>query len=144
LKNFSRMKRWWWEELQLPVTIKRSVLSSKSLKIKKFSSDIGSLDAFRSKFFAKVISYVKSFSLNEYYLRILSSVFLIEIFDLLGKELKYAENSFWIITENPYKFWSCRTCVGRVKTVVTNHLRKMFRSNTQGSRRQYCSQDKFG
>jgi len=33
--------------------------------------------------------------------------------------------------------------VGRVKTVVTNHLRKMFRSHTQGSRTQYCSQDKF-
>jgi len=26
------------------------------------------------------------------------------------------------------KFWGCRTCVGRIKTVVTNHLRKMFRS----------------
>jgi len=28
LKNFSRIKHWWREELQLPVTIKRSILSS--------------------------------------------------------------------------------------------------------------------
>ena len=28
LKNFSRMKRWWRKELQLPATIKRSFLSS--------------------------------------------------------------------------------------------------------------------
>jgi len=34
--------------------------------------------------------------------------------------------------------------VGRVKTVVTKHLRMMFRSHTQGSRTQYCSQDKLG
>jgi len=44
-----------------------------------------------SKFFAKVISCFKSFSLNKYDLRILSSIFLIEIFDLWGKELKYAK-----------------------------------------------------
>ena len=56
-----------------------------------FSSDVGSFDAFRCKFFAKVISYFKSFSLNEYDLRMFSSVFLIEIFDLLGKELKHAK-----------------------------------------------------
>ena len=36
-------------------------------------------------------------------LQILSSVFLIEIFDLLGKELKSPKNCFSIITENPYK-----------------------------------------
>jgi len=50
-----------------------------------------SFDSFRSKFFAEVISYFKSFSLNEYDLRILPSVFLVEMFDLLGKELKYAK-----------------------------------------------------
>jgi len=53
-----------------------------------FSSDIGSFVSFRSKFLAKVISCFKSFSLNEYDLPILSSVFLIEMFD---KELKYAK-----------------------------------------------------
>jgi len=50
-----------------------------------------SFDSFRSKFFTKVISRFKSFSLNEYYFLILSSVFLMEMFDLRGKELKYAK-----------------------------------------------------
>jgi len=58
---------------------------------KNCSSDIGSFDSLRSKFSAKVFSCFKSFSLNEYDLRILSSVFLIEMFDLWGKELKYAK-----------------------------------------------------
>ena len=52
---------------------------------------MGSFDAFGNKFFAKIVSYFKSFSLIEYELRILLSVFLIEIFDLLGEELKYAK-----------------------------------------------------
>jgi len=55
------------------------------------SSDIGSFDFFPKQFFAKVISCFRSFSLNEYDLRILSSVYLIEMFDLRGKELKYAK-----------------------------------------------------
>ena len=44
-----------------------------------------------NKIFAKAISCFKSFSLIENNLRIFSSVFLLEIFDLLGKELKFAE-----------------------------------------------------
>jgi len=83
------MKRWWREKLQLPVTIKHRFLSS--YKLKKCSSDISNFDSFRSKFFAKVISCFKSFSLNEYDLRILSSVFLTEMFDLRGKDLHYAK-----------------------------------------------------
>jgi len=58
---------------------------------KNCSNDIGSFDSFQSKFFTKVISYFKSFSLNEYDLGILSSVFLIKIFDLRDKGLKYAK-----------------------------------------------------
>ena len=46
------MKRWWLEELQLPVTIKRSFSSIH--KLKNCSSDIGSFDSFGGKFFAKV------------------------------------------------------------------------------------------
>ena len=119
------MKRWWREELQLPVTIKQGFLNS--YKWKKYSSDIGSFDSFRSKFFAKVISCLKSFSVNEYALRILSSVFLIEMFDLRGKGQKYAkelllnqyrksvQNYMWL-----QDMW--------VKPAVTNHFRKIFRS----------------
>jgi len=40
---------------------------------------------------AEVISRFKSFSLNEYDLLIVSSVFLMKMFDLPGKELKYAK-----------------------------------------------------
>jgi len=58
---------------------------------KKCSSDIGSFDSFRSKFFVKGISRFESFSLNEYDLLIVSSVFLMDMFDLRGKELKCAK-----------------------------------------------------
>jgi len=70
---------------------------------KTCSGDIGSFDSFRNKFFANVISCFKSFLLNKYDMRILSSVFLIEIFYLLIKELKYAKELLLNITENPYK-----------------------------------------
>jgi len=76
--------------LQPPVTIKWNFLSS--CKWKNCSRDIGSFDSFRSKLFAKVISCFKSFLINEYDLRILSRVFLIEMFDLRGNELKYAKD----------------------------------------------------
>jgi len=49
------------------------------------------LDSFRSKFFAKAISRFESFSLNEYDLRILPTAFMIVVFDLRDKELKYAK-----------------------------------------------------
>ena len=58
---------------------------------KNCSSDIGSFDSFRSKFFVNVIPRFKSFSLSEYDLRILPNVFLMEIFDFWSKELKYAK-----------------------------------------------------
>jgi len=77
-------------------------------------------------------------------LRILSSAHLIEIFDLRGKELKYAKelllNHYKKSVQDSVRFAGH---VGRVKTVVTNHLRKMFRSCMhKGNRTQYCSQDK--
>jgi len=58
---------------------------------KKCSSNIGSFDSFRSKFLVKVISRFDSFSLNEYDLLIVSSVFLMDMFGLRGKELKCAK-----------------------------------------------------
>ena len=60
------MKRSWREELQLPVTIKRSIVSRVATNEKTCSSDIGSLQSFRNKFFANVNSCFESFSLNEY------------------------------------------------------------------------------
>jgi len=50
------------------------------------------------------------------------------MFDLLGKDLKYAKELLLNHYRKPYKIlWGCRACVGRV---ITNHLRKMFRSRT--------------
>jgi len=63
----------------------------KQLYEKNCSSDAGSFDSFRSKFFAKVISRFTSFSLNEYDLRILPCVFLVEMSDFRDKELKHAK-----------------------------------------------------
>jgi len=74
------------EELQLPITIKRNFLSS--CKLKNCSSDIGSFDYSEANFLPKLVSFLKTFLLNEYDLRIILSVFLIEIFDLRGNELK--------------------------------------------------------
>jgi len=57
--------------------------------------------------------------------------FLMEMFDLRapGQRAEIRERiACWIITENRTKFYEVAGHVGRVKTVVTNHLRKMFRS----------------
>ena len=90
LKYFSRMKRWWRKALQLPppVTTKRNLISR--YKGKKLFERYRQIRLLPNKIFAKVISCFKSFSLIWNNLRILSSVYLIEIFDLLGKELKFA------------------------------------------------------
>jgi len=56
------------------------------------------------------------------HLRIISSVFLIKMFDLWRKELKYTKE----LLLNHYRkktckiLWGCRTCVARVKTVKTS------------------------
>jgi len=54
--------------------------------------------------------------------------FLVEMFDLRSKELKYAKelllNHYRKSVQNSMRLQD----VGRIKTVVTNHLRKMFRS----------------
>jgi len=65
------------------------------------------------------------------------------MFDLLGKGLKYAKelllNHYRKSVQNSEV--AGHACV-ELK-LVTNHLRKMFRSHTQGSRTQYCSQEKL-
>jgi len=76
-----------------PVTIKRSFLSS--YKRKKLFERYNQLRLLPKQFFAKVISCFKSFSLNQYGLQILSGVFLLEMFDIRGKELNYAKE--WLL-----------------------------------------------
>jgi len=63
-------------------------------------------------------------------LSVLSSVFLMEMFDFRGKELKYAKE----LLLNHYRkstFYEVPGHVGRVKNVVTNHLPYLFEYNEQ-------------
>ena len=71
-------------------------------------------------------------------MRILSSVFVMEMFDLRGKELKYA-NVSESLRKIRTKFYGVAGHVGRVKTVVTN-LREMFRSRSLHTRQQNAIQ----
>ena len=92
LKNFFHMKHWWREELQLPATIKYSFWSS--YKWQKLFKRRRQLRLFPKQIIRQVISCFESFSLNEYDLLIVSSLFRIEMFDLRGKELKYVRELF--------------------------------------------------
>jgi len=109
LKNFSRMKRCWREELQLPVTIKRSFLSSykwnklfeRCRQLRLLPKQILFLTYFMFWIiFTKWIWFVNSFkcvSDRNVYLR--------------AKSWNKRKNCFWTMTEKPYKIvWGCRTC----------------------------------
>jgi len=76
-------------KLQLPVTIKGTFL--RSYKGQYLFGWHRQLRLSPKQIVANVISRFKSFSLNEYDLLLLSSVFVMEMFDLRGKELKYAK-----------------------------------------------------
>jgi len=122
LKNFSRMKRWW---RQLPVTTKRSVLSSYTWK-KLFErcrqllpKQILCQSYFMFKIiFTKWIWFVissKCFSNGD----VSPPGFRAETRErIASKSLQKIRTKVYEIAGH----------VGRVKTVVTNHLSKTFRS----------------
>ena len=127
LRNFSRIKRWWREELQLPVTTKRSFLSSykwkkmfernKQLRLLPKQALCQNYFMFEI-IFAKWIWFANSF-------KCFSDRNIWPPGQRAKMRERIASESF---TENPYKIiWGYRTCVGRVKTEVTNHLRRIFR-----------------
>ena len=58
-------------------------------------------------------------------MRILSSVFLIEIFDLRGNELKYANEMLLNHHRNYVKSHEAAGLFSRDKTAITNHLPNM-------------------
>jgi len=58
----------------------------------------------------------------------LSSVFLIKIFDLRLKELKYEKELLLNHNRKSVKNFMRLKCFGGVKTAVTNHLREVFLS----------------
>jgi len=128
LKNFARTKHWWREELQLPVTITRSFLNS--FKWQKLFERYRQLRLSRSKFFTKVISRFKSFSLNGYDLRFLSSDFLRNVWPLAQRAEIRERIASESLQKTRTKSYDVAGHVGRIKTVITKHLRKMFRSRT--------------
>jgi len=127
LKNFSGMKHWWREELQLPATIKCIVLSSykwqklfeRYRQIRLFPKQIICQSCFTFQIiFTKLIWFVNSF-------KYVSD-------GNLWPPGQWAEIRERIASESLQKirtkFYEVAGQVGRVKTVVTNHLRKLFRS----------------
>ena len=127
LKHFSRMKRRWREELQLPVVIKRSFLSK--YKWKKMFERYRQLRLLPKQIlcqsyftfliiFTKWIWFVNS-----------SKCFSDGNIWLAGQRAETRER---IASESLQKirtkFYEVAGHVGRVETIVTNHLRKMFRS----------------
>ena len=55
-------------------------------------------------------------------------VFMMKMFDLRGKELKYAKQLLLNHYRKSIQNYGVAGHVGRVKAVVTNHVRTMFRS----------------
>jgi len=77
--------------------VKRSFVSS--YKWQKLFERYTQLRLFPKQILCQSYSRFKSFSLIQYDLWILWSAFLMEMFDLRGKEM----NCFWIVTDNSYK-----------------------------------------
>jgi len=117
-----------------------------SCGLKKILSDIGSFDSFRSKFFAKV----NFMFWNHFYWMNMTCEFFPVFFwwkclTSGATSWNTRNNCFWMIIENPYKIlWGCRTCVGRVETVATNHLQRFLatgygRVRNSRSPRWFCT-----
>jgi len=121
------MKHWWREELQLPVTIKRSFLSS--YKWQKLFEGYRQL-----RLFPKQIICQHDFT---FWIIFTKWIWFVNCFKCVSdgnvwppgqraeiRERIASESSQKILT----KFYEVAGHAGRVKTVVTNHLRKIFRS----------------
>ena len=127
LKNFFRMKHWWWEELQLPATIKRSFLSG--YKWQKLFERYAQL-----RLFPKQILYQSYFTFQIIFTKwiLFFNSFKCVSDGNVWPSGQRAELRERIASESLQKthttFYEVAGHVGRVKTVVTNHLRKMFRS----------------
>jgi len=86
LKNFSRMMCWWREVAATSNNQTQHFSSCKWKKNRAADQTPSEANSLPKLFYA-----FKTFALNEYDLRILSSVFLMEIFNLPEKGLKYAK-----------------------------------------------------
>ena len=127
LKNFSRMKRWWREVWQLPVTIKRSFLSSyirkklfercKQLRLLPKQILCQSYFMFQIMFTKWIWFAISSKCFSNGYVS--PPGFRAETRErIASKSLQKIRTKVYEVAGH----------VGRVKTMVTNHLSKMFRS----------------
>ena len=127
LKNFSRMKHWWREELQLPATIKRSFLSR--YKWQKLFQRYRQLRLFPKQIICQ--SYFMFWIIFTEWIWFVNCFKFVSDRNVwpLGQRAEIRER---IVSESlrkiRTKFYEVARPVGRVKTVVTNHLRKIFQS----------------
>jgi len=126
LKKFSRMKQWWREELQLPVTIKRSFSTYKWQKLFERYTQLW--------LFSKQIICQSYFM---FWIIFTEWTWFVNCFKFVSDRNVWppgqrAEIPERIVSESlrkiRTKLYEVAGPVGRVKTVVTNHLRKIFRS----------------
>jgi len=121
LKNFSRMKHWWREELQLPVTITRSFISS--YKWQKLFERYTQLWLFPNQIICQ--SYFTFQIIFRNWIWFVNSSKCVSGGNVwpLGQRAEIRER---IASESLQKirtkFYEVAGHVGRVKTVVTNHL----------------------
>ena len=127
LKNFSRMKHWWREELQLPVTIKRSFISS--YKWQKLFERYTQLRLFPNQINCQ--SYFTFQIIFTHWIWFVNSSKCVSDWNVWppGQRAEIRERiACALLQKTRTKFCEVAGHLGRVKTVVTNHLRKMFRS----------------
>ena len=132
LKNISRMKHWWREELQLPATIKRSSLIS--YKWQKLFERYRQLRLFPKQIICQ--SYFM------FWIIFTEWIWFVNCFKFVSDRNVWppgqrAEIRERIVSDSLLKirtkFYEVAGPVGRVKTVVTNLLRKIFRSRIHKS-----------
>jgi len=126
LKNLSHMKHWWREELQLPVTVKRSLISS--YKWQKLFERYRQLRLFPKQIICQ--SYFMFWIIFTEWIWFVNCFKFVSDRNVwpLGQRAEIRER---IVSESLRKIgtksYEVAGPVGRVKTVVTNHLRKIFR-----------------
>ena len=126
-ENFPCMKHWWREELQLPVTIKRSFLSR--YKWQKLFERYTQL-----RLLPKQILCQRHFTFQIIFTK---WIWFVNFFNCVSDGNVWSSGQRTEIRERiaseslqkiRTKFYEVAGHVGRVKTVVTNHLLTMFRS----------------
>ena len=128
LKNFTGMKHWWREELQLPlpVTIKRSFVCSYIWQ--KLFEWYTQLDSFRTIYLPNSFTFQIIFTNSIWFVNSFKCVPDGNVWPAAQRAAIRERIASESLQKIRTKFYEVAGHVGRVKTVVTNHLCKMFRS----------------